>query len=256
MILILGGTSESRELASRLEKEKKEYFLSTATEYGSQLARENVSVQEQILSGRMDQTMLKRLMLEKGVKLLVDVTHPFAEVVSQNAMQVCEETGIEYYRYERQDTQRHEGVYYVDGIKQAVELAKKFGEKTFLTTGSKTLEEFIEHWDVQHYVIRVLPTSSVLQKCEELGFLARQIIAMQGPFSYGANREQYLSYPCQSVITKDSGMAGGVDDKIRAATDLNLPCIVINRPRIRYRNVFRDLDELMREIAKKTEEVS
>lgn len=255
MILILGGTSESRELAERLENEKIKYYLSTATEYGSQLAKESVSAQEKVLSGRMDRLMLKELMKDKAIDMLIDVTHPFAELVSQNAMAVCEEMRVAYYRYERQDTKRHEGVYYVDDVEKAVEVAKSFGEKTFLTTGSKMLEEFVKFWDVHHYIIRVLPTSSVLQKCEELGFLAKQIIAMQGPFSYGLNREQYLSYDCQSVISKDSGMAGGVDDKIRSALDLGLPCIVIKRPQIEYRNIFRTLDDLILEIRRKTEEV-
>lgn len=254
MILILGGTGESRELASALDREKITYYLSTATKYGSLLAKEEVAQEEQVLSGRMDKEMFKNLIGEKEISLIVDVSHPFAEIVSKTAMETSEELGITYYRYERKDTIRHEGVYYVADVKEAVELAKTFGERAFLTTGSKTLQDFVENWGSEHYTIRVLPTSDVIRKCEELGFLAKQIIAMQGPFSYGMNREQYLSYPCQSVITKDSGKAGGVDDKILAARDLGLACIVIRRPKMEYRNVFRDIEELIKRLKEEQRE--
>ncbi|MHD0444730.1 precorrin-6A/cobalt-precorrin-6A reductase, partial [Klebsiella pneumoniae] len=61
-------------------------------------------------------------------------------------------------------------------------------------------------------------------------------------------------YPCQSVITKDSGKAGGVDDKILAARDLGLACIVIRRPKMEYRNVFRDIEELIKRLKEEQRE--
>ena len=77
---------------------------------------------------------------------------------------------------------------------------------------------------------RVLPTAEVLTMMEELGVSPKHIIAMQGPFSYDMNRIMFSDTKAEVVVMKNSGLVGGSDTKLKAAMNLGLHIIVIDRP--------------------------
>ena len=54
---------------------------------------------------------------------------------------------------------------------------------------------------------------------------------MQGPFSYEMNRAMIRDYHADVMITKNSGLVGGSDTKLRAAMDEHIHVIVIDRPK-------------------------
>ena len=83
-------------------------------------------------------------------------------------------------------------------------------------------------------IARVLPTAEVIGLCEDLGLAPDQIVALQGPFSAALNRELFLRYEAEVIITKNSGTLGGTDTKVQAAAELDLPLIVIDRPPLAY----------------------
>ena len=83
-------------------------------------------------------------------------------------------------------------------------------------------------------IARVLPTAEVIGLCEDLGLAPDQIVALQGPFSAALNRELFLRYEAEVIITKNSGTLGGTDTKVQAAAELGLPLIVIDRPPLAY----------------------
>ena len=110
------------------------------------------------------------------------------------------------------------------------------GQVIFLTTGSRNLKTFKQSpYLEQHYLIaRVLPDAQVLTECIGLGFSAKDIIAMQGPFSHELNIELYKKYRAEVIVTKNSGKIGGTDTKITAAIEMDLPIVMIDRPAINY----------------------
>lgn len=77
---------------------------------------------------------------------------------------------------------------------------------------------------------RVLPTREGIAACEGADIPHKNIIAMQGPFSYALNRALMEQFAIRFLVTKDGGAAGGFEEKARAAQDTGAQLIVIRRP--------------------------
>lgn len=243
MILVLGGTSDSLKICDLLNKIGKSYILSVATEYGKEISKKYC---EYINVARLDKYDMIKFAKQNNIETIVDATHPYALEVSQNAMDASREMDIKYIRYERSssDILEHENVIKVNNIKEACDIANKIGENIFLSTGSKNLGDFVKNLRNKNIIARVLPTSEVLKACELLGLKAHNIVAMKGPFSYDINKQLYKFYNCDLVITKESGAAGGFEEKLSASIDSNIKTIVILRPSLDYPQKIDDIEEL------------
>jgi precorrin-6A/cobalt-precorrin-6A reductase len=106
------------------------------------------------------------------------------------------------------------------------------------TTGSKNIDKFIEMNLNNRIVHRVLPSVTVMEKCFSLGVKTEDIIAIKGPIGYELNCGFIKEYDAKAIILKDSGVQGGTDDKIRAAIDMDIIAIVIDRKNGDTRNAF------------------
>lgn len=235
MILILAGTLDGRQLAVDLVQEGYEVLLSAVSEYGGELARDSRLT---VRVGPLDQPGLVALLKEAAIQAVVDASHPYAANASQNAMAACEAVGIPYIRYERPAVPlpAYEKLYEVYDAAEAAKMAASLGNTVFLTTGSRALAVFKSEPLLadKRVIARVLPEQSVLQECLELGFSPRDIVAMQGPFSHELNVAMFTEFQTEVVVTKNSGQVGGSDTKISAAMALDLPLVVISRPKIQY----------------------
>ncbi|MEJ8555285.1 cobalt-precorrin-6A reductase [Tepidibacter sp. Z1-5] len=243
MILVLGGTSDSLKICDLLNKMGKSYILSVATEYGREISKKYCKY---INVARLDKYGMIKFIKQNNIETIVDATHPYALEVSQNAMDASYENNIKYIRYERSSSNilEHESIIKVNNIKEACNVANKIGENIFLSTGSKNLGEFVKNLKNKNIIARVLPTSEVLKSCEDLGLKAHNIVAMKGPFSYDINKSLYKFYNCDLVITKESGIAGGFEEKLRASIDSNIKTIVILRPTLDYPEKIDDIEAL------------
>lgn len=246
MILVLAGTRDGRELASRLADDGYQVLVSVVSEYGASLAKHP---RVQIHIGALDEAGLRELIERSGIKYLVDASHPYAAGVSVNAMNAAAKTGTVYIRFERPMTMLpdYERLYIVDNARQAAQTAAQFGKNVFLTTGSRSLSIFKDEPALQNcrIIARVLPEPSVIEECISLGFSPRDIVAMQGPFSLALNIEMFRFYQANVIVTKNGGDIGGADSKIEAAIHLNLPIIMIDRPKIEYPNLFSSIDQVV-----------
>ena len=167
--------------------------------------------------------------MEAGA-LVIDATHPYASEVTANIKAACAESGAEYLRLLRPRTPA-EGVKTVQDTAEAVEWLKGHEGKVLLTTGSKELDAYtaIPNYAERLYP-RVLPTATVLQKCEALGFPGSHILAMQGPFSHEMNVALLYQTDAQILVTKDTGASGGFAEKLSAACETGATVLVIARP--------------------------
>ena len=80
------------------------------------------------------------------------------------------------------------------------------------------------------YPVRVLPTREGIAACEAAGVPHRNIIAMQGPFSYALNCALIEQFSIRYLVTKDGGAVGGFTEKAQAAQDAGAQLIVVRRP--------------------------
>jgi precorrin-6A/cobalt-precorrin-6A reductase len=251
MILCLAGTSDARELAVEMKKAGYDVIASVVTDNAAlELKKQGVAVRV----GRLAREEFSDYIASQKINVIVDASHPFAEEASRNSIQAAAESEIPYIRFERASHSiEDEGITFVSSYEEAAEAAKGKKGVIMLTTGSKTLQIFTDKLlgdpDIR-LVARMLPRKDNLEKCAELGFPQKDIVAMQGPFTKEFDKALYRQFGVTVMITKESGKAGSVDEKLEAAKELGIDVIVIRRPEISYGikySIFSDvLDHLGR----------
>lgn len=233
-ILIFAGTTEGRKLAQYLGRQQIFCHVCVATEYGEQLIEENEYIK--VHTGRLTSDEMKGVMEQEAIDFVVDATHPYAVVVSENIRKACEEISISYQRLLRASVQvkeEEEDVIFVDSVDEAAQFLKTVSGNVLVTTGSKELSKFtvIENYAKRLYA-RVLSTPEVVKACAELGFVGKHLICMQGPFSEEMNVAMMRQIDAAYLVTKESGKAGGFEEKIRAIKKAGAKAVIIGRPSI------------------------
>ena len=220
-ILLFAGTTEGRNLAEFLEKNQIPTEVCVATQYGETLLEEGKYLH--VHAGRLDETEMEQQIQKQQITLVIDATHPYAVIVSQNIRRACSRTGTEYIRLARKETdaswkQEMEDVTEVASVAEAAAfLAKKEG-RIFAATGSKELSAYQVIPDYQDRVVaRVLSTPEAVSECAMLGFSGKNLICMQGPFTEDLNVAMLRQAQASWMVTKESGKAGGFLEKLRAA---------------------------------------
>lgn len=259
MILVLGGTSDSLQICKVLSEKEIDYIVSVTTDYGKKLSLQYSS---KVLEGKLDPEGMQKVIQAYDIECMIDATHPYAVEVSHNGMGVAQKLGIPYIRYERASLLErvdYKRVYVATTNQEAAQIAKEIGKTIFLSTGSKTLGEFVSLFKEEKVIARVLPTSEVILQCEKLGLMPDQIIGMKGPFTTSMNEMLFRAYGVECVITKESGMEGGFLEKIEACQRLGLPIVVIKRTSLNYPVVAHQVEtvlELIDEMRRKDEKGS
>lgn len=260
-LLIFAGTTEGRLLAQYASEKKIPCYVSTATEYGKSILEGIENIEK--ISGRMDEGEIRRFIEEKKIRLVIDATHPFAVAATENIRQACAETGAGYVRCLRQEEfgaeresadaeeadgvmekestgadaeenayrVRKERIKVVASVKEAADFLKNTGGNILIATGSKELKYYTEIPDYrERCYARVLSTPAAVQESAALGFEGRHLIAMQGPFSAEMNLALLHQTDARYFVTKESGKAGGFEEKAEAAEQTGAVLVVVGRP--------------------------
>jgi precorrin-6A/cobalt-precorrin-6A reductase len=225
---IFGGTTEGRLLAEFLSNNHIKIDLYVATEYAEQFVEEidNISVFQK----RLDKDEMIMLFKDKAYSHVIDATHPFAKIVSQNIVEASEHSNIKYVRIIR-ESKNYENCTYVNSMQSAVALLNEESGNVLLTTGSKDLELFTQVHNYKERIYpRILPMEDSLKKAIELGYSNKNIICMQGPFSTALNEAMINSINATSLVTKESLASGGLEEKVKACEKSGCRCIVVRKP--------------------------
>ena len=249
MIWIVGGTSDTRSLLDKLSEKinLNNVIVSVTTEYGKKLLDDyNIKVIQKVL----DKNKILDFIDKTNLNTIIDTSHPYAENISKNILEVIKFKNIKYFRYEREVTETIFDERF-ESLKDMISYINlNLKNKNILSTlGSKALAELINIQDNNVYV-RILPTTESIEIAEKSGFLPNQILAIQGPFSESLEREFLDFYKIGFMLTKDSGDVGGTDKKILACQKLGVKILALSRPKVDYYNVFNNIDNLIDEICR------
>lgn len=239
MIWIIGGTSEARLLVERIQ-DKNNFIVTVATEAGREFIES-----DKLQVGRMSIEEMSNFIKENKIRVLVDLSHPYAKIVTNNAREVSKANNIDYIRYIREKS-NYDGIIEVSSYKAAYEYLRDVNGTVFFTTGSKNIGDFEKVRGNKRFIYRVLPALESINICIENNIKLKDIVGVLGPFSFEMNRLMFKEYKADYVVMKDSGSFGGTEDKIKACKELEINAIVISREEEKGINSLEELENIIR----------
>ncbi|MDQ0906097.1 precorrin-6A/cobalt-precorrin-6A reductase [Streptomyces canus] len=220
-ILILGGTTEARELAAVLTARP---GIRVTTSLAGRVTRPGAVAGEVRIGGFGGAAGLADWMREQHVDALIDATHPFARAITAHAARAAEATGVPSVVLRRPSWRPGPGDRWhpVDSLDAAAALLPSLGRRVFLTTGRMELAVFA-HLSEMHFVVRSveLPEPPMPPHTE--------VLLSRGPFTVADESTLLYDHCIDVLVTKDSGGAA-TSAKLTAARELALPVVVVRRP--------------------------
>jgi len=232
-VLVFAGTTEGRKVAEYLKNHGQPAHVCVATEYGEKLLPDSDLLT--VSHDRLDQRKMIDLIKEIQADPVIDATHPYASEVTENIQSACQKTDTKYIRLLREASQYEKDqpdsrVIYAKSVKDAVSYLEHTTGNILAATGSKEIEEFTKLTNYQERVFaRVLSLPQVAAHCAKLGFEGKHLICMQGPFTKEMNVAMLKQLNCDYLVTKESGTAGGFQEKWEAAEECGSKLVIIGR---------------------------
>lgn len=232
-ILIFAGTTEGRKLSECLSKADILHTVCVATEYGEIVLTENACAH--VHRGRMDVEEMSAFISDGQFSAVVDATHPYAQVVTENIRAAMKGMDIPYIRLKREtdDSYDYDKIRSFECNEDCAEALLQINGNILLTTGSKELSVYCGYESLKDRLyVRVLPGLESLSLCNENGIMGKHILALQGPFTVDMNEAMLRQYDISCLVTKKSGRAGGYIEKLEAAKRLDIPVYVVERANV------------------------
>ena len=231
-VFIFSGTSEGRRLSKMLANAGADVHVRVATEYGAEVMGydDNIDVKVGSCGGVEG---ISNVIRENSYGIVVDATHPYALNITEHIREACANTGAEYIRLKRSESDTDsENIVKVSTVQEAIDYLKDKEGNILASTGSKDIALYTQIPDYKERVTaRVLSTLESVQKCAEYGFSGKNLICAQGPFSEDTNYATLKQIDAKYIVTKDSGTAGGYEDKVRAAVRAGAKVVLVERPK-------------------------
>ena len=236
-ILILGGTTEARELAERLAgRTDVAVTLSLAGRTVAPL-RQPVPVRTGGFGGAEG---LASYLADHHIDILVDATHPYAAVMSANAATAARQAGIALLALRRPGWVSVAGDRWIEAADplDAVRALGAVPKRVFLALGRKDIAPFAQapqHFYLIRSVDRVEPPLAVPRA---------HYITARGPFDADADQKLLEQHDIGVIVAKNSG-GSATYGKIAAARALGIAVIMLRRPALPPAETAETVDAAM-----------
>jgi len=221
-ILILGGTTEARNLAGCLAtRANLDITLSLAGRTLSPAAQP-VPVRSGGFGGAAG---LGDYLAKERIDALIDATHPFASIISANAAEAARQTEVPFVALRRPPWHAVAGDRWtaVSDVREAVSILGQTPRRVFVALGRNEIAPFLDA-PQHHYLIR-----SVDPVDPPLALPQVTYVTGRGPFRESDDRALMTAHRIDVVIAKNSGGAATYG-KIAAARMLGIGVIMLRRP--------------------------
>jgi precorrin-6A/cobalt-precorrin-6A reductase len=221
-ILILGGTAEARQLAARLAgRAGLDITLSLAGRTASP-APQSVPVR---IGGFGGAAGLADYLVKERVDVLIDATHPYANVISANAVAAARRSGVPSIALRRPPWIAVPGDRWIEvgNVREAVQALGQTPRRVFVALGRNELAPFGDA-PQHHYLIRSVDPVEPPLPLPDVSY-----VTGRGPFSEASDRALLAEHRIVVVIAKNSG-GTATYGKIAAARALGIDVIMLRRP--------------------------
>ncbi len=227
-IIVFGGTGEGRLISQALADKDLDTLVCVTTGYGESLLAPGPALRVQ--RGLLDGAAMAALLAREQPRLVIDATHPYAELASENIRAACEKLGVRRLCLEREALDSAGCLLFSD-LPALVSWLDSQAGIIFSTLGAKEAAALAWVSDYQQRVwLRILPDPAGLTACLAAGFPAAHIICMQGPFSAACNAALFRESGADILLSKESGAAGGYEEKRAAAMAAGMTMALLARP--------------------------
>lgn len=221
-ILILGGTTEARELAEHLAaRADLEIIVSLAGRTKSP-APQPAPIRSGGFGGAAG---LADYLRNEGIDALIDATHPYANIISGSAASAARQAGVPLVALRRPPWRAVAGDRWIQAadVADAVRLLGDRPRRVFVTLGRTELAALASA--PQHfYLIRSVDAVEPPLPLPHVNYVTNR-----GPFSEAADRALMRAHEIDAVVAKNSGGSASYG-KIAAARALALDVIMLRRP--------------------------
>jgi precorrin-6A/cobalt-precorrin-6A reductase len=219
-VVILGGTSEGRQLAERLASDPR---YAVVLSFAGRTRSLQLPCAPYRVGGFGGVDGLVDYLRAEGCQALIDATHPFAAQMSGHAARAAERTGTPLLRVECPAWRRVEGDRWVTvaDMSEAVAALGKHPQRVFSSVGRLEVAAFAAA-PQHHYLLR-----AVDEFVPDLPNF--RVLAARGPFEVEAERALFERERIDVIVSKNAGTPATYA-KIVAARLLGLPVILIARP--------------------------
>ena len=236
-ILILGGTTEARILGERLAaRGGLEVTLSLAGRTARPVAHA-VPVRAGGFGGAAG---LADYLMANGIDALIDATHPYASVISANAVEAARKTGVAFIALRRPPWIKIAGDHWTE-VNDTAAAAAAIGAQprnVFVALGRNDLLPFAAAPRHIYLFRSVDPIDPPLPLPQATYITAR------GPFSEADDRTLMQAHGVDVVIAKNSGGTAAYG-KIAAARALGIEVILVRRPAAAATPAVESIDAVM-----------
>lgn len=244
MVLVLGGTTEGKQVATLLENEQHPYLYSTKTR--TKKVVQNCGKQ---IEGTLDKMKMINLCRTENIRLIIDAAHPFAVVLHELVFSVSSTLGISLIRFERASVARikAENVHYLANYEAAIEYLHRLGNPALLAvSGVQSIPKLADYWQQHETWFRVLDRPESMDLAEKHRFPKERLIRAYPSDHLAGEMALYQQLQVAAVLTKDSGHSGKLSMKIEATTRLGIALLIICKPQLpAYDLVVYDETELI-----------
>ncbi len=223
-LLILGGTAEAAALAEAVVQRWPAWRV-TSSLAGRTTAPAPIAGDVRI-GGFGGTAGLVRYIEAEAVDCLIDATHPFAVEMSANARSAADQLGRPRLRLWRPPWSRDPRDRWVEvaDAPSAATALQRVGRRVFLTLGQRDLAAFSALPDTFFLVRMIEPPANPPPLPDHHLELAR------GPFTLAQELATMRHHRINALVARASGGAGS-EAKIQAARSLDIPVVLIRRPR-------------------------
>jgi precorrin-6A/cobalt-precorrin-6A reductase len=242
---LIGGTSESANLAQLLATRGILTTITVTTVAATRLYPDSPYLKIRVgklLSDSEGETFCK----QEQIKGIIDASHPYAIAISQRAIAISSRLLIPYLRYERPSVETTSTkVINCNNFTTLLESNYLQDERVLLTVGCNSLHLFRNWQERATLFTRILPTVNSLEIAASAGFTPDRIIALRPPVSLALEIALCHQWSISLVVSKANGTAGGEDIKQQVAEALNIPLIIISRPKLDYPQLTNNPEEVI-----------
>ena len=222
MILVFGGTTEGRMAAKVLDESGAIYYYSTRSDVQDIQLAHGVR-----LTGTMELAQMKVFCLEHDIALIIDATHPFAQNLHYNVVNLAQQLGVPLIRMNRIFPPHDADLVWCRDYDDAIsQLNKHNVERLIAFTGVNTIGKLKDYWQHNECWFRILDRDESREATATAGFPQDHLVYYE---SHGTEQLLKQLLP-QAIITKESGTSGGFVEKVDAARRNGVLTFVVECP--------------------------